>query len=261
MLMPRDAGRDEAQKLHRKWMKHQAFMAELAHNKEWLAKIEQEGEELIQEQPELRPVVQQKLKEMRECWTHLESTTKAKARQLFETQNHRTADVPQTLSDLDQHLNVLHEQPPPLGTATNTSHITPTSLLPPRATFSQQLQRIQVWIQERLPLAPLKNMGTNLQSVQHLVKNHEALQMEQQARRARLEEVLERAEAIAALRTPEVELVREGGGACEAAVGGASGRDGAAHRDAGCCKPLPAVLHRGSEGRVVARRPETSRSQ
>uniref|UniRef100_A0AAR2K2E4 PH domain-containing protein n=1 Tax=Pygocentrus nattereri TaxID=42514 RepID=A0AAR2K2E4_PYGNA len=294
MLMPRDAGRDEAQKLHRKWMKHQAFMAELAHNKEWLAKIEQEGEELIQEQPELRPVVQQKLKEMRECWTHLESTTKAKARQLFETQNHRTADVPQTLSDLDQHLNVLHEQPPPLGTATNTSHITPTSLLPPRATFSQQLQRIQsmeaqmqlyqgvgelrgeadigrlsdmgvadqlhrrpmgiesedqggvaetrivrlieplkerrrillaskemhqvtqdledeiVWIQERLPLASSKEYGTNLQSVQHLVKNHEALQMEQQARRARLEEVLERAEAIAALRTPEVELVREG---------------------------------------------------
>ncbi|GAA6075504.1 spectrin beta chain, non-erythrocytic 4 [Tachysurus ichikawai] len=41
MLMPREGGRDEAQKLHRKWMKHQAFMAELARNKEWLAKIEQ----------------------------------------------------------------------------------------------------------------------------------------------------------------------------------------------------------------------------
>ena len=41
MLMARDGARDEAQKLHRKWMKHQAFMAELARNKEWLAKIEQ----------------------------------------------------------------------------------------------------------------------------------------------------------------------------------------------------------------------------
>uniref|UniRef100_A0A3B1ID66 Spectrin, beta, non-erythrocytic 4b n=1 Tax=Astyanax mexicanus TaxID=7994 RepID=A0A3B1ID66_ASTMX len=231
---------------------------------------------------------------MRECWTHLESTTKAKARQLFETQNHRTPEVPQSLSDLDQHLSVLQDQPPPVGTTTHNPHTTPASLLPSRATFSQQLQRIQsmeaqmqlyqgvgelrggpetsrlsdvgvvnrlqrgpmgvesekqggvaetrivrlieplkerrrillaskemhqvtqdledeiVWIQERLPLASSKEYGTNLQSVQQLVKTHEALQMEQQARRPRLEEVLERAEAIAALRTPEVELVREG---------------------------------------------------
>ena len=41
MLMARDTARDEAQRLHRKWLKHQAFMAELARNKEWLAKIEQ----------------------------------------------------------------------------------------------------------------------------------------------------------------------------------------------------------------------------
>lgn len=41
MLMARDTARDEAQKLHKKWLKHQAFMAELARNKEWLAKIEQ----------------------------------------------------------------------------------------------------------------------------------------------------------------------------------------------------------------------------
>lgn len=36
--------------------------------------------------------------------------------------------------------------------------------------------------------------------------------MEMQARRGRVEEVLDRAEAVAALRTPEVELVREGAG-------------------------------------------------
>lgn len=38
--MARGTARDEAQKLHRKWLKHQAFMVELACNKEWLAKIE-----------------------------------------------------------------------------------------------------------------------------------------------------------------------------------------------------------------------------
>ena len=40
MLMARDSSRDETQKLHKKWLKHQAFMAELAQNKEWLDKIE-----------------------------------------------------------------------------------------------------------------------------------------------------------------------------------------------------------------------------
>ncbi|KAB5522745.1 hypothetical protein PHYPO_G00162970 [Pangasianodon hypophthalmus] len=302
MLMPREGGRDEAQKLHRKWMKHQAFMAELARNKEWLAKIEQEGKELIEEQPELGPVVHQKLKEMRECWTHLESTTKAKARQLFETQNHRTTDVPpHSLLDLDKHLSMLQDEPPHSSHSSQSSHAaysTHTSpsasaaILSPRTTFSQQLQRIQsmeaqmqlypglmqlnsdisgqsdadgvdmlhrgpmgievqgsggvaetrivrlieplkerrrillaskemhqvtqdledeiVWIQERLPLASSTEYGTNIQSVQQLVKNHEALQMEMQARKGRVEEVLERAEAVAALRTPEVEIIREG---------------------------------------------------
>ena len=38
--MARDTSRDETQKLHKKWLKHQAFMAELAQNKEWLDKIE-----------------------------------------------------------------------------------------------------------------------------------------------------------------------------------------------------------------------------
>ncbi|XP_076847169.1 spectrin beta chain, non-erythrocytic 4 [Brachyhypopomus gauderio] len=314
MLMPREGGRDEAQKLHRKWMKHQAFMTELAHNRECLNKTEHEGEELIQEQPELRAVVQQKLHEMRECWTQLESTTKAKARQLFDMQNHRTGEPgPSNLSLLDQHLSVLQDEPltgttpsahashaTPTSHAMTTSHAMPTShamtttLLPPCTTFSQQLQRIQsmeaqmqhyqgvaelrggasvsglsnlggahlmqrgpigvededkggvaetricrlieplkerrrillaskemhqvaqeledeiVWIQESLPVASSKEYGINLQSVQQLVKGHEALQMEMQARRSRLEEVLERAENVAALRTPEVEFVREG---------------------------------------------------
>lgn len=40
MLMARDSSRDETHKLHKKWLKHQAFMAELAQNKEWLDKIE-----------------------------------------------------------------------------------------------------------------------------------------------------------------------------------------------------------------------------
>ncbi|KAK6317140.1 hypothetical protein J4Q44_G00125400 [Coregonus suidteri] len=125
----RDTARDEAQKLHRKWLKHQAFMSELACNKEWLAKIEQEGQELIDEKPELRSVVQQKLEEIRECWTDLESTTKAKARALFE--NNKPEPVVKSYSDLDHQLSGLEKQPPQLEQA----HHLPT--------FNEQLHKFQ----------------------------------------------------------------------------------------------------------------------
>uniref|UniRef100_A0A3Q1I7J7 PH domain-containing protein n=1 Tax=Anabas testudineus TaxID=64144 RepID=A0A3Q1I7J7_ANATE len=271
MLMARDTARDEAQKLHRKWLKHQAFMAELARNKEWLAKIEQEGQELIQEKPELRSVVQQKLEEIRECWADLESTTKAKARQLFE--NNKPEPAMKSYSDLDNQLSHLEQQPPQLEQA----HHLPT--------FNEQLQKFQamesqigdfykdvgelgslqgvclpqrglmagdreggeqsgmvetrivrlieplkerrrillaskemhqvaqdledeiLWIQERLPLASCKDYGNNLQSVQQHVKKNQLT-----GRRARVEEVLDRAGIIASLRTPEVEFIREGAG-------------------------------------------------
>uniref|UniRef100_H3DNS5 Spectrin beta chain n=1 Tax=Tetraodon nigroviridis TaxID=99883 RepID=H3DNS5_TETNG len=108
MLMARDGSRDESQKLHKKWLKHQAFMAELAQNKDWLDKIEKEGQQLMQEKPELSPVVRRKLEEIRDCWQDLESTTQAKARQLFEANK---ADlVVQSYESLDQRLNQLEDQ-------------------------------------------------------------------------------------------------------------------------------------------------------
>ena len=41
MLTAQDTSYDEARNLHSKWLKHQAFMAELASNKEWLNKVDQ----------------------------------------------------------------------------------------------------------------------------------------------------------------------------------------------------------------------------
>lgn len=40
MLTAQDMSYDEARNLHSKWLKHQAFMAELQSNKEWLDKIQ-----------------------------------------------------------------------------------------------------------------------------------------------------------------------------------------------------------------------------
>lgn len=89
----------------------------------------QEGQELIQEKPELRSVVQQKMVEIRECWSDLESTTKAKARQLFE--NNKPEPAMKSYSDLDNQLSHLEQQPPQLEQA----HHLPT--------FNEQLQKFQ----------------------------------------------------------------------------------------------------------------------
>uniref|UniRef100_A0A8C6T493 Spectrin beta chain n=1 Tax=Neogobius melanostomus TaxID=47308 RepID=A0A8C6T493_9GOBI len=101
-------GGDGYPKLHKKWLKQQAFMAELAQNREWLEKIETEGQQLIQEKPELSSVVQRKLEEMRECWLELESTTQARARQLFEA--NKAELLVQSYDSLDQRLRQLEEQ-------------------------------------------------------------------------------------------------------------------------------------------------------
>uniref|UniRef100_A0A8C2AMU1 Spectrin beta chain n=1 Tax=Cyprinus carpio TaxID=7962 RepID=A0A8C2AMU1_CYPCA len=105
MLMARDTSRDETQKLHKKWLKHQTFMAELAQNKEWLDKMEKR---LMQEKPEMSALVKKKLEEIRECWQDLESTTQAKARQLFEA--NRADLLVQNYSNLDQRLEQLEGQ-------------------------------------------------------------------------------------------------------------------------------------------------------
>lgn len=89
----------------------------------------QEGHELIQEKPELRSVVQQKLEEIRECWADLETTTKAKARQLFE--NNKPEPAVKSYSDIDNQLSHLEQQPPQLEQA----HHLPT--------FNEQLQKFQ----------------------------------------------------------------------------------------------------------------------
>ncbi|KAE8294957.1 Spectrin beta chain, non-erythrocytic 4 Beta-IV spectrin Spectrin, non-erythroid beta chain 3 [Larimichthys crocea] len=140
MLMARDSSRDETQKLHKKWLKHQAFMAELAQNKEWLDKIEKEGQQLIQEKPELSQVVRKKLEEIRECWQDLESTTQAKARQLFEANK---ADLlVQSYESLDQRLGQLEGQ---LVYVDQGQDLT---------TVNKQLKKLQAAISTALPHHP-----------------------------------------------------------------------------------------------------------
>ncbi|KAG8437845.1 hypothetical protein GDO86_008518 [Hymenochirus boettgeri] len=108
MLTAQDVSYDEARNLHSKWQKHQAFMAELASNKDWLDKIDKEGQQLISEKPELEPVVREKLDSLHSLWNDLESTTQSKAQCLFDA--NRAELFTQSCSALDSWLQTLAGQ-------------------------------------------------------------------------------------------------------------------------------------------------------
>ncbi|XP_040266018.1 spectrin beta chain, non-erythrocytic 2 isoform X3 [Bufo bufo] len=108
MLTAQDVSYDEARNLHSKWQKHQAFMAELASNKDWLDKIDKEGQQLIAEKPELEAVVQEKLDSLHALWNELESTTQSKAQCLFDA--NRAELFTQSCSALESWLQTLEGQ-------------------------------------------------------------------------------------------------------------------------------------------------------
>uniref|UniRef100_A0AAY4AYT6 Spectrin beta chain n=1 Tax=Denticeps clupeoides TaxID=299321 RepID=A0AAY4AYT6_9TELE len=108
MLTAQDMSYDEARNLHSKWLKHQAFMAELQSNKEWLDKIEKEGKQLVSEKPETESVVKEKLAALQQMWTELESTTQTKAQCLFDA--NKAELFTQSCADLDKWLGGLEGQ-------------------------------------------------------------------------------------------------------------------------------------------------------
>ncbi|XP_050989973.1 spectrin beta chain, erythrocytic isoform X2 [Labeo rohita] len=108
MLTAQDTSYDEARNLHSKWQKHQAFMAELASNKDWLHNIDKEGQELMESKPEFEPIVTDRLAKLHELWDKLESTTQEKARLLFDANRSELFD--QSLADLKKWLAELQQQ-------------------------------------------------------------------------------------------------------------------------------------------------------
>ncbi|GAA6102245.1 spectrin family protein isoform X2 [Tachysurus ichikawai] len=108
MLTAQDMTYDEARNLHSKWQKHQAFMAELASNKDWLDKIDKEGQALVKEKPELEETVSETLLELQKQWDLLETTTQTKAQCLFDA--NRAELFTQSCSALDTWLQNLSSQ-------------------------------------------------------------------------------------------------------------------------------------------------------
>ncbi|XP_065815488.1 spectrin beta chain, non-erythrocytic 1 isoform X3 [Labrus bergylta] len=108
MLTAQDMSYDEARNLHSKWLKHQAFMAELQSNKEWLDKIDKDGKALMAEKPETEAMVNEKLASLKTMWQDLESTTQTKAKCLFDA--NKAELFTQSCADLDKWLASLEGQ-------------------------------------------------------------------------------------------------------------------------------------------------------
>uniref|UniRef100_H3DPL3 Spectrin beta chain n=1 Tax=Tetraodon nigroviridis TaxID=99883 RepID=H3DPL3_TETNG len=108
MLTAQDTSYDEARNLHSKWLKHQAFMAELAANKGWLQKVDQQGQALMEAKPEFEPIVRERLAKLHQLWDELEFTTQEKARLLFDANRSELFD--QSLADVKKWLGELQQQ-------------------------------------------------------------------------------------------------------------------------------------------------------
>uniref|UniRef100_A0A673I3I1 Spectrin beta chain n=1 Tax=Sinocyclocheilus rhinocerous TaxID=307959 RepID=A0A673I3I1_9TELE len=223
MLTAQDTSYDEARNLHSKWQKHQAFMAELASNKDWLHNIDKEGQELMESKPEFEPIVTDRLAKLHELWDKLESTTQEKARLLFDANRSELFD--QSLADLKKWLAKLQQQlqgDVDEGVKDLTSanillkkHQTLQrdfqKLLTPLAQRRGKLEAAKavhqffrdladeiLWVNERLPMAMSEEHGNNLQTVQLLLKKNQSLQKEIDGHQPLIDEVLERGRRMVA---------------------------------------------------------------
>uniref|UniRef100_A0A8C8ERK8 Spectrin beta chain n=1 Tax=Oncorhynchus tshawytscha TaxID=74940 RepID=A0A8C8ERK8_ONCTS len=215
MLTAQDVSYDGDRNIHTKWKKHQAFMAELSSNKDWLNKIDQEGQELMDAKPEFEPIVTERLAKLHELWDKLESTAEDKARLLFDANrselfDQSQADIKKWLAELQKELQGDEE----VKDLTNANILLKKhqvcvcggvclSNVPPPVS--------ELWVEERLPLAMSDEHGNNLQAVQMLLKKNQTLQREMEGHQPRVDEVLERGRRMTSAATeaggPEAERI------------------------------------------------------
>ncbi|XP_065331438.1 spectrin beta chain isoform X2 [Cloeon dipterum] len=97
-----------AKTVHSKWTRHQAFEAEIAANKERLLRVQEAGQQLMRDKPEMAELVLPKTQELGAQFSDLESATKEKGERLFDA--NREVLLHQTCDDIDSWMNDLEKQ-------------------------------------------------------------------------------------------------------------------------------------------------------
>ena len=127
-IIAQDETYRSAKTVHSKWTRHQAFEAEIASNKDRLYHIQQSGEQLINEKPEIISTIEPriqviatfasivyqqlniflKLQELSHQFDDLERTTREKGERLFDA--NRQVLYEQTCDDIDTWMSDLEKQ-------------------------------------------------------------------------------------------------------------------------------------------------------
>uniref|UniRef100_A0A2K6U8M3 Spectrin beta chain n=1 Tax=Saimiri boliviensis boliviensis TaxID=39432 RepID=A0A2K6U8M3_SAIBB len=183
MLTAQDVSYDEARNLHTKWQKHQAFMAELAANKDWLDKVDKMLEwEMAVREKEVEAIQAQAkaLAQEDQGAGEVERTSRAveeKFRALCQPMRERC-----------QRLQASREQ----------------------HQFHRDVEDEILWVTERLPMASSMEHGKDLPSVQLLMKKNQTLQKEIQGHEPRIADLRERQHALgSAAAGPELAELQE----------------------------------------------------
>ncbi|KAM6171011.1 spectrin beta chain, erythrocytic [Erethizon dorsatum] len=108
LLTSLDVSYDETRNLHNKWLKHQAFLAELASHQGWLENIDAEGKQLMEEKPWFKMKVSERLDALHRLWDELQDATKKTTQELSKA---RSSDLrSQTEADLNKWIIAMEDQ-------------------------------------------------------------------------------------------------------------------------------------------------------
>ncbi|KAK3578499.1 hypothetical protein CHS0354_007749 [Potamilus streckersoni] len=108
MAAAQDETYRDAKNLHSKYLRHQAFEREIAANKDRLYRLQQSGEQLMNEKPETREEIEPILANLSVQWQELEDNTKQKAEKLFDA--NREVLYEQSCDDIDGWITALEAQ-------------------------------------------------------------------------------------------------------------------------------------------------------
>ncbi|EMP24450.1 Spectrin beta chain, brain 3 [Chelonia mydas] len=257
-------------KSHRNFQLAQERMQQLNDHlglQRFLQNCHEEGRQLIEEKPELAGSVRKQLEEIRQCWAELESTSQARARQLFEAS--KAEQLVQSYADLDKRLVNMEGQLQAVDAGASLATVN-HQLKKLQATMESQMEewykeagqlqaqlaslplepaskeavdekqnavgtrivrlieplkerrRILLaskevhqvcrdledeisWVQDRLPLATLRDPGSSLQAVQQFIKKNQVRQLQEGAAQLRTVYAGENADAIV---TKEQDVMR-----------------------------------------------------
>uniref|UniRef100_A0A2K6U8G2 Spectrin beta chain n=1 Tax=Saimiri boliviensis boliviensis TaxID=39432 RepID=A0A2K6U8G2_SAIBB len=228
MLTAQDVSYDEARNLHTKWQKHQAFMAELAANKDWLDKVDKVSSTTQKSSS-------RKAGSGETRWDSLaiievkssgnaELTGPSSSRlQMLEWE---MAVREKEVEAIQAQAKALAQEDQGAGEVERTSRAVEEKFRALCQPMRERCQRLQasreqhqfhrdvedeiLWVTERLPMASSMEHGKDLPSVQLLMKKNQTLQKEIQGHEPRIADLRERQHALgSAAAGPELAELQE----------------------------------------------------